>query len=1588
MVPAKGCHLRSLEEAILGGKSQASTRPTALGSMLQSSTYGATIPMVIGTTRSPFLPIWAADLRIGASGKKGKGKGKKGPPTYVENIDMLIGSNPILNVLQIWFNAVRYPLNFLTQDFPPVAGLVPTVFTISDPNFYALVGVTIFELGDLPGTFNDYGAQGPVNYNRAGQEWPMWNAFQVGPDPINESGYRFTPYTYRWNPSFGPTFQVDADLGGNVVLLGTVRAYYAQLSAVIKHKTPLAQARLTFENQLGNGPEFANSSRPGQQIIYPQYAGCGSPNIDLGSSGAIPSLRPEVQGSYTMYPRGDVDFTDMIESVVRSGVLHTGYELAEIQRGVNCCEFPGPIQKKYQYQPDGGVRFLPPDYIVTEGNYMLVFARRRDDGTPQAISDTAGNSWISLYSGATNGAQIDVWYAIHNGGTLTSIHVTPSGFDMGFEFYEMGGVDTLDSFQMFTGTTKSPIGSIATSNEAGTPAFAMAFFDCYIQSGSAPQRIWRDLIPKSVMGTLTGSFYRTVYFPGALTFQMPNAFGTAQPWALFMIAFKNSQPVPYVKALGNILDEDALTLTRNQCRTGGLFGSVSMDSQRKASDWLADFATCANAVYVWSGDKLKVIPRSEVSATDRGAIYISPTAAGPVADLSEKDFIADSSTPPVTVKRTAQVDLPNILQIEHLDRNSDYNQCVTSQPDAASVALYGPRKASPQTLHMIQDPVIARKILSIQTRRNAYIRNTYSFKLKTQWVLLEPMDLVTLTEPLLGLNKLPVRLTKVAENDKFELDCEAEPFLYGVHAPNVLTATAPQPNSTFQNIIADPGSVNVPLIFEPLPRLYGSLPTAQLWAVVSSPNPAYGGCLVYVSTDGGGSYNQIQDPKAAGIIIGNATTGKVVTDWPAAADPDTTNDLLLDLTESNGSLQSISLIDENNFIDPCYVEGAGSPSPTVNGAAQTSGFNDPPPPLECAFTSVPNAAIINAGGPNTGQSQQIFVVGHFRSGYYFANGPSGGMVQAPCLWTPSPPGRCVRINIGRWTTQCCNSLTIFNQGSALGTVYDLEMAAISVANGGPATFGLFFGNTTDCFGIIHGEEFAGTVVVPIFGSWSLCMIYVPPHTPGNPGIVIALLDGAITMTPAGWAHPAPTDAGYCGVFWKYATQPDPAGDNYELMTYAVANLTAQSKYTLKATGVGNELRRAVYGLPCSIVVGQGIDHPVGSRFALLSPAGTGISKMNMDPLWIGRQLFFKFPAFNSLMAQQQSLADAVAYPYTPTGCASQIQSPNYTVTGGALRQSCSDPTIVTMDQATVTFPTNSVNYNARTFTIPTILITTTFYVTIYDPQYLGDTGTQTNLSAFIETSTAKVGVAGYVYIGAITALPAGCGGQTGSGGLPNLIDGLAAQPTKTIPLAPGVAGNFTVAHGLGVTPAYVLITDNSGSAIWLQSPTSFDSTNIYFTSADPLATGIASIFVTPADAEIALAPGAPGNFTVAHGLGTTPLMALVEMLSDGAIRWQATPWDGTNLYLVASDASVTGKVEVLKSHKHVKAITFARLPLMANAGGNFTIPHGMGAVPTSVVIRMDSDAAIWLQSPLGFDGTNLYLVASEDGITGEAEIWA
>ena len=65
-------------------------------------------------------------------------------------------------------------------------------------------------------------------------------------------------------------------------------------------------------------------------------------------------------------------------------------------------------------------------------------------------------------------------------------------------------------------------------------------------------------------------------------------------------------------------------------------------------------------------------------------------------------------------------------------------------------------------------------ILGIMVRRQQYGGDVYEFTLAPRWMLLSPMDLITLTDVLASIVGVPVRITSMSEQEDFSMECTAE----------------------------------------------------------------------------------------------------------------------------------------------------------------------------------------------------------------------------------------------------------------------------------------------------------------------------------------------------------------------------------------------------------------------------------------------------------------------------------------------------------------------------------------------------------------------------------------------------------------------------------------------------------------------------------------------------------------------------------------------------------------------------------------------------------------------------------------------
>ncbi len=93
----------------------------------------------------------------------------------------------------------------------------------------------------------------------------------------------------------------------------------------------------------------------------------------------------------------------------------------------------------------------------------------------------------------------------------------------------------------------------------------------------------------------------------------------------------------------------------------------------------------------------------------------------------------------------------------------------------------------------------------------------------------------------------------------------------------------------------------------------------------------------------------------------------------------------------------------------------------------------------------------------------------------------------------------------------------------------------------------------------------------------------------------------------------------------------------------------------------------------------------------------------------------------------------------------------------------------------------------------------------------------------------------------------------------------------------------------------------------------------------------------------------------------------------------ATAGDALIGKVTTSSSAATAVVQGMK--------VFGQVSAAPSGPGNFTLQHYLGRAPIGVVVQMTSGGAIWFQAATMYDATNLYLVASDSGLTAKVLLW-
>lgn len=356
----------------------------------------------------------------------------------------------------------------------------------------------------------------------------------------------------------------------------------------------------------------------------------------------------------------------------------------------------------------------------------------------------------------------------------------------------------------------------------------------------------------------------------------------------------------------------SLATYQSYALANGLWFSLSVNQQEQASSLLDTLSLATNSAFVWSSGMLSLVPYGDENVSANGYSYTAPSV--PLFDLTYDDFVLSSNdADPVQVLRKRPSDRLNVMRIECLDRNNSYNPAIVEAKDQALIDEAGLRASGSAQRHMFADVNAARRSVQLELQRQA-VRNVYRFSLDARYVLLDPMDIVTLTDEKLGLNRQWVRISEINENEDGTLNIVAEEYLQGTGAAPLYGQQAGQGFVADAN--ADPGAVNPPVIFEPTAELANA---SEIWLGISG-GTLWGGCEVWISNDA-------ESYRYAGRITGAARTGRTTAALPVVQQSssgqtvDAVNVLRVDLSESEGELLSASQADASALATLCYVNG-------------------------------------------------------------------------------------------------------------------------------------------------------------------------------------------------------------------------------------------------------------------------------------------------------------------------------------------------------------------------------------------------------------------------------------------------------------------------------------------------------------------------------------------------------------------------------------------------------------------------------------------------------------------------------------------
>jgi Putative phage tail protein len=321
---------------------------------------------------------------------------------------------------------------------------------------------------------------------------------------------------------------------------------------------------------------------------------------------------------------------------------------------------------------------------------------------------------------------------------------------------------------------------------------------------------------------------------------------------------------------------------------------------------------------VWSGGKLTIVPYGDAALSANGATYTPPAA--PNYALGDDDFLenratnaasaaASGSPDPVIVTRLDPAEQENDVKVEYLDRANLYNPTVVEAKNDAAIQDFGLKSAGSKQFHLFCRESAALASAQLMLGRSQ-VRRTFAFTLGREYILLDPMDIVAITDANAGLSGQWVRIKEITENTDRSLGIVAEEYLDGTGAAPLYGHQ--RGGGYVANYNAKAPDALAPLFFD-APVQIGNVLGMETIVATNGSGGNWGGCEIWISSDD-------VNFKYAGTLWGGTAMGTLTAALASGSDPDTTNTLSVDLSSSKGTLAGGTMADADKGNTLCLID--------------------------------------------------------------------------------------------------------------------------------------------------------------------------------------------------------------------------------------------------------------------------------------------------------------------------------------------------------------------------------------------------------------------------------------------------------------------------------------------------------------------------------------------------------------------------------------------------------------------------------------------------------------------------------------------